>query len=242
MSWGAIIVAGVGVGTSVYKGIKAGQANKKAKAEANSLRRPFERVQDEYFQNRNISEEEATGGLSVDEKGFLQQQRDRGLGASAESLERSGGSPNDFARLNGIFDDSLKSEAALDAQQHLQNINFFTQANKDVAGQKTIQWGVNEYQPFESKLKELQDRRIAAQTNMNNAIDEGIGSASAIGTGLAGHNWGGGRDNGSVARLSSWNRNNVQDIPEGNGSTINAADSINTSGLQPSYINILNGQ
>lgn len=179
MSWGAVAVAGVSAAYSGYKAIKANNDNKKAKSEGDALRRPSYQIPVEDIQNRNIAAGLAQGGLSVDEKGYLQEERNRGLGTSLEALREGGGGVNDFARINSIFDDSLKSQAAMDAQQHLQNIQFFTKANQDVAAQRTTQWGINELQPYESKLKEIQDRRIAAQTNLNNAVDEGIGSASA---------------------------------------------------------------
>lgn len=193
MSWGAVIVGGISLGTAAYKGIKANQANKAAKREGEALQRPSYQVPVEDIQNRNIAAGMAQGGLSVDEKGYLQEERNRGLGTSLEALREGGGNPNDFARLNSIFDDSLKSQAALDAQQHVQNIQFFTKANQDLAGQKTTQWGINELQPYESKLKEIQDRRIAAQTNLNNAVDEGTGSASAAVTAYNSRNPPGGK-------------------------------------------------
>lgn len=209
-SWGAVIVGGISLGTAAYKGIKANQADKKAKREGEALQRPSYQVPVEDIQNRNIAAGMAQGGLSVDEKGYLQEERNRGLGTSLEALREGGGNPNDFARLNSIFDDSLKSQAALDAQQHVQNIQFFTKANQDLAGQKTTQWGINELQPYESKLKEIQDRRIAAQTNLNNAVDEGIGSATAAATAYGNFKGGGGGDTGSVAPLSNFYKANLE--------------------------------
>lgn len=198
MAWASVAVGAVSLGASVYKGIKAKNQDNAAAKEGAALKRPFEKVQDEYFQDRNIAAEQATGGLSVDEKNYAQEQRDRGLSSSLEALKETGGGPNDFARVNGIFSDSLKSQSALDSQEHLKNIDFFTGVNKDLAGQKTTQFGVNELQPYESKLKEIQDRRIAAQTNQNNAVDEGIGSLSALATGLNSRNPSGrGKDTGS---------------------------------------------
>lgn len=184
MSWVAVGVAGVGVATSVYKGIKAHSAEKAAQREANALKRPAYQVPDEYYQNRNVAGQMAQQGLTSAEKQYAGEQRQEGLSSSLSALKQTGGGPNDFAGLSRIFDESLKSQSALDAQQHMQNINFFTKANEDLAGQKGIKWGLNELQPYESKLKEIQDRRIAAKTNENNAVNEGIGSLSAAATGI----------------------------------------------------------
>jgi len=101
-----------------------------------------------------------------------------------EALKETGASVNQFGELSHIFDNSLKSQSALDAQLHKQNIEFFTKANSEISAKKGIQFGVNELQPYESKLQEIQNRRIAAQTNKNNAQNEAIGSLSAGATSL----------------------------------------------------------
>jgi hypothetical protein len=206
LSWASVAVSAVGVGSSIYKGLKANSADKAAAREGASLKRPFYQIPEEYIQNRNILGQQAQGGLSADEKNYMGEQRERGLSSSLEALKQTGGGPNDFAQLNQVFGDSLKSQAALDAQLHMKNIEFFTNANKDLAGQKATAFGINELQPYESKLKEIQDRRIAAQTNENNAIDEGIGSLSAVATGLNSRNPRYGNTNPGSASLSPYSR------------------------------------
>lgn len=184
LTWVSVAVAGVSVGTSIYKGVKASKANKAAAAEGAALKRPAYKIPTEDIENRNIAAVNATSGLSAAEKQYAGEQRERALGSSLDALGETGGGPNDFAQLNHIFDDSLKSQSALDAQLHMKNIDSFTKANEEIAAQKSIQWGVNEMQPYESKLKEIQDRRIAAQTNENNAVNEGIGGLTAGATGI----------------------------------------------------------
>lgn len=188
MAWVSVGVGAISLGSSVYKGLKANSADKAAAQEGAATKRPFYNIPNEYIENRNIAAGQAQGGLSAAEKSYMGEQRERGLGSSLQALKETGGGPNDFAQLNHVFDDSLKSQGALDAQLHMKNIEFFTNANKDLAGQKATQFGINELQPYESKLKEIQDRRIAAQTNENNAVGEGIGSLSAIATGLNSRN------------------------------------------------------
>lgn len=201
MSWVSVGVGAVSLGASVYKGLKANSADKQAAKEGASLKRPFYQIPGEYFENRNIASERATQGLSDAEKTYTGEQRERGLASSLDTLGETGGGPNDFAQLNQVFADSLKSQSALDAQLHMKNIEFFTNANKELAGQKATAFGVNELQPYESKLKEIQDRRIAAQTNENNAVDEGIGALSAGAT--------------------SYNsRNSLKGTPQGRGSSL----------------------
>lgn len=183
MSWVAVGVGAVSLGTSVYKGVKAHSADEKAKREGNAMKRPFYTVPAEDIQNKNIAEEQASQGLSSAEKLYAGEQRERGLSSSVSALKQTGAGPNSFGQLNDIFDESLKSQSAQDAQLHHENIDFFTKANSEISAQKGIQFGVNELQPYESKLKEIQDRRTAAQTNENNAVNEGIGSLSSMATG-----------------------------------------------------------
>jgi len=183
-TWATVAVAGISAGVSIYKGAKAHSADKKAEAEGAAMKRPFYSIPSEDIINRNIFEQEASGGLTGAEKQYAGEQRERGLSSSLHALSETGASVNEFGELSHIFDDSLKSQSALDAQLHKQNIEMFTKANSDISAQKGIQFGINELQPYESKLKEIQDRRIAAQTNENNAINEGIGAATAAATGI----------------------------------------------------------
>jgi hypothetical protein len=182
-SWVSVGVGGVSLAGSIFKGIKASNADKEAAREGAALKRPFFQIPTEDIENKNIAASLAQSGLSADEKLYAEEQRGRGL---ASSLQAQGddASPNDSARIFGVFSDSLKSQSALDADLHRKNIEFFTRENAELAGKKMTQWGINELQPYESKLKEIQDRRIAAQTNENNAFNEAIGSGTAIATGV----------------------------------------------------------
>src|ERR1700679_4298203 len=184
MSWVSVGVAGVSEGVSIYKGLHAESQDKKAAREGAAMKRPFYSIPTEDIINRNIAGSEAQQGLTSAEKQYAGEQRERGFASSARALSETGASVNQFGELSHIFDDSLKSQSALDAQQHKQNIEMFTKANSDISAQKGIQFGINELQPYESKLKEIQDRRIAAKTNENNAVNEGLGSASAAATGI----------------------------------------------------------
>lgn len=183
-SWATVAVGGTSLAISGYKAIKANQADKAAKREGDAMKRPFYSVPSEDIINRNIFGQNAEQGLSSAEKQYAGEQRERGLASSVNALSETGASVNQFGELNNIFDDSLKSQSALDAQEHKQNIDAFAKANSEISAQKGIQFGINELQPYESKLKEIQDRRTAAKTNENNAINEGLGSASAVATGI----------------------------------------------------------
>jgi hypothetical protein len=173
------IVAGVG------QYIGAARDLKKAREERSRLKQPFYKIQDEYLQNRNLAASEAQGGIPAATKDYLQTESERGLGTAMQGISQSGGSPNNYADLFDSYNRSIKQTAAQDASAQIENINRFMTVNKDLAGQKTTQWAINEYQPYQNKLKEVTERIKAAKLNKSSAIQGAIGSLGATGTALS---------------------------------------------------------
>lgn len=157
---------------------------KKDKEEQAKLKTPFYKVQDEYYQNRNMANEMAQGGLGAATKDYATTQGERGLGAGIKGILGAGGDPNDISHLFDSYDRSIDRISSADAQAHLDNIKYFTQANKDLAGQKTTAWGINEYKPYQDKLSELTNRRAADEKSAWNGASGIIGSIGAVGTGM----------------------------------------------------------
>lgn len=186
---GLTIAAG---GAQIVKGIAdffgAKSAEKKAEEERSRLKIPFYKIQDEYIQNRNIAASEAAGGLGDETKNYYTTEAQRGLGTTLNSVNMSGGSPNDAGKLLDIYSRNINRVAAEDASQKVKNIQTFFDANKELAGQKTMQWTLNEYRPYERKLKEITERISAAKTNKNNAINSAIGGLSSLGTSVSNSN------------------------------------------------------
>lgn len=156
---------------------------KKAKAEEAKLKQPFLQVQDEYFQNRNAAAGLASTGTPSDQKNAADIERRRGLGTGISALVSSGASPNDISSLLSVYGNSVNSSAAADAQTRVDNIRYFMGVNKDLAGQKTNSFVVNELQPYERKLKELKEREATAEANKWTGVKTALGSASSFGTG-----------------------------------------------------------
>lgn len=176
-------------GLGVVKGIAdlfgAKSDEEKAREELERIKQPFYKIQNEYFQNRNISGNVATSGLTPEAKNYYTTQSEKGLGAGINYLTQAGGSPNDAAKIFDIYNDSIDKVAMQDAEQRIANINNFMNYNKEVAGQKTMKWALDEYQPYQRKLKEITERINAAKQNKNNAVNTTIGSLSAAGTALS---------------------------------------------------------
>ena len=183
---GALTVGAAGLGV-VKGGIDFFSANKQLKedkAELAGLAPAFYKVQDEYYGNKNSAAELAQGGLTQGSKDFYGDMAGRGLGTGVSATLQAGGSPNDISRIFDSYNQGIKSLASADSEAQINNIKYFHQVNKDLAGQKTIQWSVNEYQPYQNKLKELTERINADKQNKNNAINSVIGGVSSAGTAL----------------------------------------------------------
>jgi len=174
---------GVIKGVGSFFGAKSDE--QKAQDELKKLKDPFYKIQNEYIQNRDIAGNLASGGLPESTKNYVTQEAQRGLGTSLAALGQNGGGVNDVARLNDVYMNSIDKVAAEDAQAKLGNIQNFFNANKELAGQKTIQWTLNEYRPFERKLKEITQRIGAAKQNQNTALNTAISSVGAAGTALS---------------------------------------------------------
>lgn len=183
---GAISVgsAALGVASGIGQYIGGAREVSSAREGLSKLKQPFYKVQDEYFQNRNMAGQLAQGGMPAATKDYVTNERNRGFGAAITGLNQSGGNPNAYADLFDSFNNSIDKTAAQDAATQMENIKYFTEANKDLAGQKTTAWSLNEYQPYQNKLKELTERMAAGKQNKMGGIQTAIGSLGATGTAL----------------------------------------------------------
>lgn len=177
----ASTAAGAIKGTLDY--FKERKEQQRAEEELSRLKQPFYKIQDEYEQNRNIAANNI--GLPEETKNFYTTEAQRGLGAGIGAINQGGGSPNNVAELFSAYDNSLNKIAANDAASRVQGIQNFMQQNRELAGQKTMKWSLDEYQPWQRKLKEITERVAASKINQNNAINNIIGVASSAGTALS---------------------------------------------------------
>ena len=149
----------------------------KNKRELERTSKPFYKVQDEYFQNRNIAG--TLGGLPGETKNYLTDQAGIGLGTGIGAIQEQGGSANDIGKLFQGYDRSVSRVGAEDAEARIDNIKYFMNVNKDLAGQKTTSFLVNELQPYEEKLKQLTQNISNARGNMSAAGSNFVGALSA---------------------------------------------------------------
>lgn len=230
----AAAAAIVGAGISLYKVISSGVKEKRARREAEATRLPFYKIQDKYYQNANLAGQMAQGGFTQSAKDLYTSEAERGFGSGVQGILSAGGTANDIAKLSDSFNRSLFNLSAADAQAQMQNIQYFMKQNAELADQKTIQFLVNEKQPYENKLAEISQRRAAEQQNINQGLSEFTGSIAALGTSLQNKNLYG---NGSQQTSS-----NFRPDPYGGQITPISSNDINQSFLTertiPAFNNI----
>jgi hypothetical protein len=159
------------------------ESKKKDERELKSLKQPFYNIQSEYYQDRNIAAENAGQGTPAGTKQYETQEAQRGLGTALGDILKGGGDVNSAAMLLSQYNNNIGKIGAADAEQHAANIQYFMNANKDLAGQKTTQWSINELQPYEAKLKELKQNAATDQQNEIGGLTTAVGGVTALGTG-----------------------------------------------------------
>lgn len=157
---------------------------RKDKQELARLSPAYYKIQNEYYQNRNTASQMAGSGLPQGVRDYETSEVERGLGAAVSGELQTGGTPNDIAKAFDIYGRHINRIGAEDASAHVENIKYFMGVNKELAGQKNIQWGINEYAPYQNKLKELTARIAADKENVWGGAGTFIGGLGATGTSL----------------------------------------------------------
>lgn len=178
----------IGAGVGVYKILNGQSKENEAKNARARLANPFYAIQDEYYQNRNLANSMAQGGLPAATKDYYTNQSERGLSAGISAITGSGGSPNDISKIFQTYNDGIGKISAVDAEMHLNNIKYYMGVNKDLAGQKTIQWGLNVKQPHDNTLKELSGAQKAGEATKWEGVSDTLSSISSFGTAMSNSN------------------------------------------------------
>lgn len=174
------ITEGLGVALGGAQFLTSLAEKKKNEAALAAIKDPFYKVQDEYYQNRNQAAGLAGTGLPTASKDYFTSEAGRGLSAGIGGVLQGGGSLTDISKLFDVYDRNIDRTAVQDAKDHIGNINNFWNYNKDLAGQKTTQWALNEYQPIQEKKKQLSQNIAAAKQNMSGGLNTALGSASSF--------------------------------------------------------------
>jgi hypothetical protein len=171
-----------GQALGAFELVKGLRDEKKSKRELARLNRPLYGIQSEYYKNENIAEQMAGQGYTSVAKDYMTSEAGRGLSSTIGALTQTGAGINDISKSLDVYSRNIRQIGAEDAEKQLQNMQYFMNTNKDLAGQKTMQWTINEYQPYQAKLKELQERSAAAQQNIWGGLGTILGATSAANT------------------------------------------------------------
>jgi ABC-type Fe3+-citrate transport system substrate-binding protein len=182
-----VIAAVAALAPVVIGAVQAGAAAKKKREEEKkleALKQPFYKVQSELLQNRNIAANNAQMGVPQATMDYMTAENQRGVGTSLATLRQTGGSANNVSELFAAYQRGNQSIGAMDANQRLANLSQFMQENQQIAGQKTMKWAINEFQPFQNKVQAYQQNIAASNQNISNGLNSVIGGAAAYGTAM----------------------------------------------------------
>lgn len=175
----AAIQAATAIGGGISKVLGGKSDYEKNKEQLDSLADPFYKIQDEYFQNRNSAANEAQSGFSAETKDYYTTEAQRGLGSSLNAVSMGGGGVNDVSRILDTYNRGIRGTVAQDEQLRMQKMSEFYNRNKDLAGQKTIQWHLNEYQPNQNKMALYSGNMVNAKQNQTQGWNDILGGISA---------------------------------------------------------------
>jgi hypothetical protein len=174
---GAGIVAAAGLAKS-YVGAR--QANQAAKLAAANSRPNFD-ISKEYYTNQQLAQNQAQSGLGQESLDYYTNQAARGLTNSTDALLQTGAGANSIAGLYDRYQSGIGGIAAADAQAKRQNINNLMARNADIAGQESMQWSLNKYEPYKDTALAAAALKKQGTENIFSGIQQVGGAVTSYG-------------------------------------------------------------
>lgn len=174
------LLAGLGVSllSNGIKAISGWNQLKDAREIAKNAVRPQYNIEDEYYDNVDIAGNLAQSGLTQESKDFYSTQADRGLSSSLDALMATGGGINSVSKAYDTYLQGNNRIASEDADRRIANIKNLMDQKSILAGQKTQQWAINEYEPYKDKMRAATQGAESGRQNIFNGI-------SGVASGLA---------------------------------------------------------
>lgn len=141
--------------------------------------RPDYSIQAEYERNQRLAAQAAETGLTPEAKAYYEDLADEGFASGTNAILEGGG---DLNTIGNLYQNRLQSDreiAARDSEARLQNIKNAMAANAELAGQKSMQWSLNEYEPYKDKAKQAAALRDSSNLNLQSGLGDvmsGVGS------------------------------------------------------------------
>lgn len=171
------------IGAGIAKSIFGASDKNRAAAEMAALKPVDYIIQDEYYDNRNLAASELASGLPSATKDYYTTEAQRGLGSSLGVLTQTGGvDANITNSLLDSYNRNIQSVAVAEANKRVNDIKDYIAQNSKLAAQKTMKWAIEDYQPYQRKLKQLYQRQQIGEANMWGGIGDAITGASAYET------------------------------------------------------------
>lgn len=213
---GAGIMAAAGA-AKAYSGAR--QARNGRLLAANNVR-PDYNIQKEYYDNQSLAANMAQSGLSEDALNYYTTNAERGLSASLDGVLQAGGNVNSISSAVDNYNRSLAQVAATDSEMKNNNIRYLIDRNKELAGQKTMQWSLNKYEPYKDTAATAAALQKTGTENMYNGISQ-VGSALVAGSSAFNYAkpGGGGGDTGGDGGGSGDRNESGGDTAMNNGSS-----------------------
>lgn len=175
----AAVPAVIGGLVSAGQAIGGASQLQKDKAELKRLTPAFYKIQDEYYRNERQAAGMAGQGITEGAKDYYSDMAGAGLGTGVSAAITANADPSMIAKIFDSYNTSIRKLASDDAEMQINNIKYYNQVGKELAGQKNQQWAINEYQPYQNKLKELTQRIAADKQNIWNGIQGVVGAGQA---------------------------------------------------------------
>lgn len=168
----SLVQAAVGVAQMV----QAGKQNREAKRLAKNLIRPDYEIPQEYRDNLALAESMAGQGLSDAAMEVYKTNANNTLTSSVDAILRGGGSVNNISDLYDTAENNFASLAALEDELRFKRQQVLMDQNEQMAQQRTTQWQVNEYAPYQDQKQLIAHLRGQANNNQWAGINT-VGSA-----------------------------------------------------------------
>lgn len=169
-----LIAAGVSVAKTVTNLVNKGKAKRKAKELERT--RPKYSIDPGFQQNLDLSESEASTGLSATAENAYNQLQDKQFSSSLDAILKSGGTATNVADVYGQGQEGRLRLAELSDQMRLSKINSLMKARQDMAEEQDKKFMYNVDAPWKDAAAANAEARRGADEQIWSGI-QGVASA-----------------------------------------------------------------
>ena len=179
-----LIAGGLNIGMSAGKFFGGLKDKKEGKERLENLDDPFFEIPDEVQENVDLNQQLANEGIQKQEKNFYRDSLKEDEANTISSFQtRKGGM--DGAEIVGRNNRlAAKDLLIADANKRLENTRSLIKSKEKMADYKTMQFDINEMQPFERGYNYANALIGSGEQNMYGALSDLTKSTTTLATGL----------------------------------------------------------